>query len=682
MRSHVLARLFLVATLFLLCDSALRSSAQPSARVTLRSLLAEMVDPDSVARWPEPAFTTREASSYDRARKGPDQPGWFANNDHSNFLRVEEHGSRRERVMMDAEGPGAIVRFFLTNGGPLECPIRIYLDGAAEPAIVFSRSDLQSSDLKVMPPLVAPHPAPIGHGGSTLYFPIPYARHCKVTLEDGQPGARYYHLEYCTYAPGTTVETFTHGALEGAQEEIARVNRLLLAPPSSTREAVSLKRELRPGEECAVTLPAGPAAVRQLELSVGADLTPAAREQALRSVILRGSFDDEAEAIWCPVGDFAGSGAGGRVLSSWYRTVDGEGNSVCRWTMPYQRRGRLTLQNVGEQEVRVKLTVGTGPWSWDARSLYFHCNWRQETQIPARPERDWNFVSVQGRGVLVGDVMSVYNPLASWYGEGDEKIWVDGEAFPSHLGTGTEDYYNASWAPNPVFQSPFANQPRIDEPLSQGNNVYTRSRNLDTIPFQRSLQFDFEIMTWKDSRVDYAATTYWYGAPGARANRMPQPEEARRPLGVLPPSLVIPGSVEAEALPVVGHTPELEIRVQDMRVFRGTWSNNAHLLFVGKKVGDFVEVEIPVKGTAPRRVTVYATKANDYGLLKFAVNGREAVTRFDGFAPDVSPSEPIPLGIFTPRDGKLVLRAELAGTNPRTVGLRYLAALDAVVVSE
>ena len=687
MSLRVLSPLVLISVLLVAWSPAARGSSQSGTAVTLRGLLEELSDPDSVARWPEPAFTCREASSYDRARTGPDKPGWFANHDNSNYLRVEEHDGRRERVMMDADGPGAVVRFFLTNGGSLDNPIRVYLDGASEPTLFFPRSDLQTGDLRnVEPPLLAPHPAPTGHGGTTLYLPIPYARHCKVTLEEGDPahpGARYYHLEYRTYASGTPVESLTLGALDEARKAISRVNRLLASPPKPrTRDSVSVRRELGAGEECGVELPSGPAAVRQLELSVGADLPPAAREQALRSVVLRGSFDSEPEAIWCPAGDFAGSGAGGRPLASWYRTVDARGNAVCRWTMPYQRSGRLTLQNLGDQPVKVKLTAKTGPWRWDNRSLYFHCNWRQETQIPARPERDWNFATLKGRGVLVGDVMSVYNPLPSWYGEGDEKIWVDGETFPSHLGTGTEDYYNASWAPNPVFQSPFANHPRIDEPLSQGNNVYTRARNLDAIPFQRSLQFDFEISTWKDSRVDYAGTTYWYGAPGATVNREPQPEEARRPVPALPVALAIPGAVEAEALEVVGKSPGLEVRAQDMRDFRGTWSGNAHLLIAGKQAGDYVEVAIPVKGKAPRRLTVYATRANDYGILKFAVNGREVETRFDGYAPDVSPSGPIPLGVFSPHHGKLILRAELAGTNPRTLGVRYLAALDAVVVSE
>lgn len=656
-------------------------------QVTLRGLLEEMVDYDSNARWPEQPFTVRQSSSYDRDRIAPDKPGWFANNDGSHYIRTETHSGREERVMMEADGPGTIVRFFLTSSGSRAARIRIYLDGADAPTIEWPTFDLLEGGLNVGEPLLSRNPRPLDHGGSTLYLPIPYARHCKVTVEETDPahaGGRYYHIDFRTYAPGTAVETYTPASLEAVAPTLRRVNQILANPSGPTRtKTVGFDRTLAPGEQAAVELPLGPSAVRQLELSVAADLSPAAREQALRSVVFRGSFDDEQESIWCPVGDFAGSGAGGRPLMSWYRTVDDHGHAVCRWTMPYSHHGRLMLENLGDRAVRVKLTASVGNWEWDERSLYFHCNWRQQVRIPARPYRDWNFVTVDGRGMLVGDVMSVYNPLPSWYGEGNEKIWVDGETFPSHVGTGTEDYYNASWAPNPIYQTPFANHPRMDDPLSQGQNVYTRTRNLDVVPFEKALQFDFEIMTWKDSQVDYAATTYWYGAPGARAGRGPEPAEASRPVPALPPPWAIQGAVECESLPVLSHSPGSVVEPQDMRwSSTGTWSGHAHLLIQGRQVGDYVEIAIPVVGTAPQRVTLYATQAFDYGVLKFTVNGHQVERTFDGYSPDPTPSGPIPLGVFDPERGQLVLRAEVVGTNPRSGGYHYLAALDAVVVSE
>ena len=53
---------------------------------------------------------------------------------------------------------------------------------------------------------------------------------------------------------------------------------------------------------------------------------------------------------------------------------------------------------------------------------------------------------------------------------------------------------------------------------------------LDAIPFEKSFLFDMEVWHWRGTTVDYAATTYWYGRPGAKATVGPMPEEAKSPV--------------------------------------------------------------------------------------------------------------------------------------------------------
>ena len=168
--------------------TALLASGQAGAEVTLTSLLEEMTDFGAVARWPQPEFTCKQASSYDRATMAPDKPGLFANNDQNQFIRTETNQGRTEKVMLDADGPGCIVRFWLTTDQNKKGTLRVYLDGAAQPALEFPAYDLLSGDLKVGPPLIQPHPGyqPDGNGGNTLYLPIPYGKHCKVTWEGRQ----------------------------------------------------------------------------------------------------------------------------------------------------------------------------------------------------------------------------------------------------------------------------------------------------------------------------------------------------------------------------------------------------------------------------------------------------------------------------------------------------------------
>jgi hypothetical protein len=99
-----------------------------------------------------------------------------------------------------------------------------------------------------------------------------------------------------------------------------------------------------------------------------------------------------------------------------------------------------------------------------------------------------------------------------------EKISIDGEKFPSHLGTGTEDYYGYAWGDPTVFASPFHGQPRVPADPFLGVTVNTRVRPLDAIPFTRSLHFDMEVTSQdtfkkKQNQLDYAVGTMWYEAP-------------------------------------------------------------------------------------------------------------------------------------------------------------------------
>ena len=110
----------------------------------------------------------------------------------------------------------------------------------------------------------------------------------------------------------------------------------------------------------------------------------------------------------------------------------------------------------------------------------------------------------------------------TWWGEGDEKIFVDKEAFPSTIGTGTEDYYGYSWGVGGTFQAPFHSMPRGDANgnyTKPGHTTNSRVRSLDRIPFKSHLKFDMELLHWqKTAKLDYAVTTHWYGMGAAVGN--------------------------------------------------------------------------------------------------------------------------------------------------------------------
>ena len=210
--------------LFIIGILALLAVGRARSEVTLESLLDEMTDGAAIARWPQPEFTCRQASSYDRGTVAPDQPGWFANSDQNQFIRTETIQGRTEKVMLDADGPGTIVRCWLTTDQNKQGTLRFYLDGAAEPALSFPAYDLLSGDLGIGPPLAQPHPGyrPDGNGGNNFYLPIPYSRHCKITWHEAGSSSRYYQIGPLCHPSSR----FRHAAVSGQWPGNRRTVRL------------------------------------------------------------------------------------------------------------------------------------------------------------------------------------------------------------------------------------------------------------------------------------------------------------------------------------------------------------------------------------------------------------------------------------------------------------------------
>lgn len=662
------------------CAAALAPAARAADAISLESLLREMIDRKAIAQLPEPWFTCSQASSYDRKSTGAsDAETWFANGDASQYIREEVNGGRTEWVMMDADGPGAVVRIWSANP---KGTLRIYLDGSETPALEAPMDQLLGGTWSVDGVTIGEPLSATRSRGWNLYLPVPYAKHCKITSDSS---GFYYQVNYRTYEPGTEVESFTTAQLAEAAGRVDAVQRALAA--AATRSGGPTLRAqgmLQATAGLEVTLAPGPAAVETITCRIKAD----DYDDALRQLVIKANFDD-APTVWAPAGDFFGSGIGVNTFHDWYRTVESDGAAVLtsRWIMPYQKKGAISLEYLGDAEIEAELTVSTTWWIWDNRSMHFHAAWRQQDPIPTRPMQDWNYIELSGKGVYVGDSLAVANPVIEWWGEGDEKIYVDGESFPSHFGTGTEDYYGYAWCCPDPFAGPFHAQPRCDGPGNYGHTAVSRVRLLDAIPFRKSLKFDMEVWHWKDCNVGYAATTFFYARPGVSHNRSPQPGEASRGAlnpPPLPPPFTIAGAIECEGMNVAGHSDELAYGPQAMQGFgRETWSNDAHLWVRATNVGDFIEIEVPSESNAPVKVMLHATRSWDYGIVQFSIDGEKVddpVDFFSGAQGVCKASGPIDLGVHKPSGGKLLLRAEVVGGNPKRVDQNAYFGLDCVVL--
>jgi len=635
------------------------------AAVTTASLMEEMTDLRGLSSWPKPAYTCRQFSSYDRLSKSPQNPtleGWFANGDVGQYLRVEERSGRKEFVMMDTDGPGAVVRIWSANPDGV---MRIYLDGAEQPAWEAPMTEVLGGKF---PGLSKPVSGEYSKGWN-LYFPIPYARHCKITSDKG---GFYYHVNYRTYEAGTAVETFQLSQLQALRPRIEKLGAQLGDPrslgASGGGEAMNFDVEVPAGQSVSQEF-RGPSAMARTLVKV----TAANLERALRGVILRVTFDGE-RCIEAPLGDFHGSAPGLNPFSALPVGMTKAGELYCHWFMPFRESATVELVNQTAEDVTLSGELALVDYDWTDASLHFHAKWRVQWDVPSRPMIDWNYLTAQGRGVFAGVAFAIDNPVRDWWGEGDEKIYVDGETFPSHFGTGTEDYYGYAWCWPEPFTHAYHAQPRCDGPGNYGRTSVNRFHILDRIPFTRDIKFDMELWHWNETcKVNMAVTAYWYARPGGTDAFQPiaAKDAVVRPMPVYSPPRVA-GALEGEKMKILAVQGTAE--PQD-------WANlsgEQHLWWhAGMKPGDELKLAFAAPTSGKFKVFANFLKARDYGIHQLAINGKPAGGPLDFYEPDVRPSGEKLLGEFELKEGENVLSVTVIGANEKAVkaymfGLDYL----------
>jgi hypothetical protein len=669
MKTHVLSPFRAAAAVAALlgCAAAPAALAQNGA-ITTQSLLADLTDLRRMAEFPSPAYKTLQASSYDRKAAIPGTPDWFANDDWGRFIRTETRNGRQEQVMMEHDGPGVVFHIWSANPSGT---IRIYLDGQATPVIEAKMEDLLSGKTPGLPtPL-----AGVRGRGQNLYFPIPYARSCKITCDEGKP---YYIVNYRTYAPGTPVQTF-HPAELGTLEGEIRSTAQKLAAPQGSRimpDRMELfQHTLRPGASATLANLTGSRAISQLTVRPQAeDLAT-----ALRGVVLKMTFDGQ-KMVEVPLGDFFGAAPGLNAFTTLPLGGTEWGELYSHWVMPFRRAARVEVTNMGTAPITLQGQIGSIPYAWTSNTMHFRAGYISRYDLATRPMSDLTFLSANGKGVFAGLSYAIDNPARHWWGEGDEKVYVDGETFPSWFGTGTEDYFGYAWCDPNWFTHAFHSQPHVHNargglpgcgPTNYGKFSVNRFHIADRIPFNQSLKFDMEMWHWEDTKVNLATVAYWYGVPGATDNFRPllAADLVVRPLGPYVP-MKVEGAIEGEEMEVVQKTG---------RALPQEWarlSGDSHLWWHdGAKPGDVLRLRFEAPRAGRYRVMGRFMRARDYGIHQLTINGQKAGEPIDFYHPEVGPGNEIDLGVFDLRAGANDISVTVVGANPAALK-QYLFGLD------
>ncbi|MHC4445700.1 MAG: glycoside hydrolase family 172 protein [Planctomycetota bacterium] len=504
---------------------------------TYIDLVNRLTDLEQLAILPQPGEKCAQWSSYDRKSRYDQATGkyiqWGANGDGTGFIR-KENG---KLVLAEMDGPGVIWRIW--SAAPRDGHVRIYLDGNQKPAIDLPFKNYFDMTQK---PFTRPALGYIASGGANSYIPIPYQKSCKVVADKNW--GMYYHFTYTTYPPGTRLPTFTRDLSPAETAALDKANKIL----ANCGTDPAGKRPGEVTEKVKVTVPAGKT-VKVVDILGARAITalkvkmdvPAITGEfgVLRELALSISWDDEQQpSVWSPLGDFFGSAPGAAIYRSLPLGMTDDG-FYSYWYMPFRRRALVELTNDGDQEQTVAFNITHAPLRilrFSKNLGYFNARWHRDADLdPARPV-DWTILKTSGRGRFCGVMLYIWNPRGGWWGEGDEKFFVDGEKFPSTFGTGSEDYFGYAWCSHVLFNRAYHNQTVSVEnngcahptPIESGGHICNNRFHLgDNLPFHKSFEGAIEKYFTNQRLTRYSCVPYWYQTPSPRPRAPLAPVEER-----------------------------------------------------------------------------------------------------------------------------------------------------------
>jgi hypothetical protein len=701
---------------FLLCGDFVGVSGET---LSYADLVKRMTDMEHLAVLPPVGEKTSLASSYDRGASydaaNDKYINWGANGDGGGIVR--EEGSTI--VMADLKGPGCIWRIWsaAARGGH----VKIYLDGSTTPAIDLPfktyfdnvNGPFPWKNLCYVAAGEAPNP---NEPGSNIYVPIPFQKSCKIvgdkqTTPDEQTGwGAYYQYNYTTFPDGTIVPTFKlpfapedKAALDVLNEKLNHCGE----DPAGSRPGEKTETKtvtLTPGaHETAFNL-TGPQAITALRIKVPLDLQlDEEKKQRLRQLTIRIKWDGEKNAsVWSPLGDFFATIGGAQSFATLPVGLQPDGTFYCLWYMPFGQSAEIELGNDGPDTVPLDITVTHAPLTRPIGDFArFHAKWNRNAFQTDRKDRwpDWTFLKTQGRGRFVGMMLHAFVPVAIWWGEGDEKFFIDGEKFPSDFGTGTEDYFGYAWGAQSQFVRAYHAQPLNENNCNHVDDI--RWHIAESVPFQTGFEADLEKYLYDDPmsvdkypnsdnkpkptdpRAFYAAEAFWYLESGGTDPYEPVSVADRTQYWTNWAKYNEPNAIEGEwlkALPLKDgdftHFGYPAPTVQDAPdVFSGnrvySWGTDH-----GPTSHEMLALGLPVKKEGRYKVLVRLAKGPKNGILKITFNDNEEIPPVDCYAPTITGGDPVDLGTYDLNAGMHSVRFMLDGVNPDNHEKNILFGID------
>lgn len=230
----------------------------------------------------------------------------------------------------------------------------------------------------------------------------------------------------------------------------------------------------------------------------------------LRNAILRYTWDDEDRpSVEVPFGDMFGCGFAEYRHHTALMQGMTSGGFHSYWPMPYSDGAHLELLNLGKTLISHLYYNIQYQETGEVAPTRFHAQWRREN--PTKIDENYLILDAEGEGHFMGCLMSMQSYIKGSlvFLEGDEMIYIDGEADPSIYGTGTEDYFQGAWYfLNGEFAAPFHGLTLFDKENAKVSAY--RHHVPDPITFKSSIRVTMEHCHGNILQEDYSSVALWY----------------------------------------------------------------------------------------------------------------------------------------------------------------------------
>ena len=601
--------------------------------ISTGTLLYEMIDLGRLTYLPEAGYKTIQLSSFDRRSTIPGKPGWFQNSDgfgreplpgFEETLSEPDSSGTGRYLICDIDKPGVMVRTWtaMING-----TLTVWLDNLDEPVYEGAAEDFLWNTAAALAGGERPeYYETIFRQNDACYFPVAFRKRLRIEWVGDIDKLHFYQIQVRLYTPGTNISSFSSEEFHTCSDLIDSVAGIFGDPqanyPLTSGNRMSEIAAIGPDSSQEIIKITGQGQIESFFVRVeAADMT-----KALRQTLLNISFDGASvPQVHSPLGDFFGAAPGINPYQSLPFTVMADGLMSCRFPMPFRDSVSVVLDNRSGMELKIEYGYTTTDYEWvDNSSLHFHAKWRIDHDLNASNTavQDIPYLVAMGRGRFAGVSAYILNPSevpsswGNWWGEGDEKIFVDDDIIPSVFGTGSEDYFNYSWSSGELFDHLYCGQPRNDGPANRGFVTNYRFQILDDIPFYQRIAFFMEL--YHHGRVDgfaYGRIAYYYATPETIDDNMMISDDDLReqklphwdsPVGYL-------GSANSEFFEA---EDVITVYPAD-RLFPGElWTGGQIIYYEFSRKGETLPIRVPVTNEANIRVHLTMAHTCESGKVK------------------------------------------------------------------